>query len=123
MSNITDVQHIFTHRHIYDQGDLAIQTFGVLFPGGLICNRGLFGKVTFRKDWLRKRSTKQGFRNNVKCINHKKQGFRIVFDRAFVSIFTKLSYQVTGLRNNFDRIFVLFLRDCRNVKGFSMIFS
>jgi hypothetical protein len=37
------------------------------------------GKVTIRNGWLRKPSKKQGFRNNVKCINHKKQGFRIDF--------------------------------------------
>ncbi|CAF2845745.1 unnamed protein product [Rotaria sp. Silwood2] len=46
VSNINDVQHIFTHRHIYDQGDLTIQTFGVLFPDGLICNKGPFASLS-----------------------------------------------------------------------------
>lgn len=37
------------------------------------------GKVTIRNGWLRKRSKKQGFRNNVKCINHKKTGLSYPF--------------------------------------------
>jgi hypothetical protein len=90
-----------------------------------------YGKVTIRNSWLRKPSKKQGFRNNVKCINHKKQGFRIVSDRTFVSFFKELSYQVyrafvtilTGPSYRSYRVFVPFLQGYRNVKGFSMIFS
>jgi hypothetical protein len=62
------------------------------------------GKVTIRNDWLRKPSKKQGFRNNVKYINHKKQGFRIdfsqgfriAFDRAFVPFFKSFHIKFTG---------------------------
>jgi hypothetical protein len=98
-----------------------------------------FGKVTILNGWLRKPSKKQGFRNNVKCINHKKQGFRIYFwqgfrivlDRAFVSFSKELSHQVyrvfvtilTGSSYRSYRVFVPFLQGYRNVKGFSIIFS
>jgi len=66
-------------------------------------NLFIFGKVTIRNDWLRKPSKKQGFRNNVKCINHKKQGFRIDFwqgfriglDRAFVSFLKRFPIKFT----------------------------
>ena len=40
VGNITDVQHIFTHRNIYDQGDLFCEQFTVMFPHGLICIKG-----------------------------------------------------------------------------------
>jgi hypothetical protein len=40
VSNIADVQHIFTHRNIYDQGDLFCEQVNVLFPGGLISIKG-----------------------------------------------------------------------------------
>jgi hypothetical protein len=81
------------------------------------------GKVTIRNDWLRKPSKKQGFRNNVKCINHKKQGFRIDFSQAFVSLLTGLSYhfiksfhiKFTGPSYRSYRVFVPFLQGYRNV--------
>jgi hypothetical protein len=97
------------------------------------------GKVTIRNGWLRKPSKKQGFRNNVNCINHKKQGFRIDFwqdfriiiGRGFVSFFTEPSYQVyrafvtilTGSSYRSYRVFVTFLQGYRNVKAFNVIFS
>jgi hypothetical protein len=40
VSGIGDVQHIFTHRNIYDQGDMLIKQFSILFPDGLISLKG-----------------------------------------------------------------------------------
>jgi hypothetical protein len=40
LSGLDDIQHVFTNRHIYDQGDLFVHKFGLLFPDGLICTRG-----------------------------------------------------------------------------------
>ena len=40
VSNADDVQHIFTHRNIYDQSDVNIQLFGSFAPSGLICIAG-----------------------------------------------------------------------------------
>ncbi|CAF2054248.1 unnamed protein product [Rotaria magnacalcarata] len=40
VSNIKDVQHIFTHRQIYDQGFSVSQTVGALFPDGLTACKG-----------------------------------------------------------------------------------
>jgi hypothetical protein len=40
VSGIGDVQHIFTHRNIYDQGDLYIQQCGIIAPDGLISVKG-----------------------------------------------------------------------------------
>ncbi|CAF2647280.1 unnamed protein product [Rotaria sp. Silwood2] len=34
VSNVNDIQHIFTHRHIYDQGKIFIEQFSILFPSG-----------------------------------------------------------------------------------------
>jgi hypothetical protein len=42
VSNVTDVQHIFTHRNIYDQGDIFCQQFSVMFPDSLICIKGYY---------------------------------------------------------------------------------
>jgi hypothetical protein len=42
VNNIGDVQHIFTHRHIYDQGDMFIEKFGIFIPNGLISLKGEF---------------------------------------------------------------------------------
>jgi hypothetical protein len=36
-----DVQHIFSNRHIYDQGDIYVEKFSVLFHDALICNKGI----------------------------------------------------------------------------------
>lgn len=40
VSGADDVQHIFNHRHLYDQGDLHVEKFSLLFQDSLICNRG-----------------------------------------------------------------------------------
>ncbi len=40
LSGLDDIKHVFTNRHIYDQGDLFVHKFGLLFPDGLICTRG-----------------------------------------------------------------------------------
>ncbi|CAF0778546.1 unnamed protein product [Adineta steineri] len=38
--NPEDVQHIFTHRHIYEQGNLEVDHHRILFNDALICNIG-----------------------------------------------------------------------------------
>ncbi|CAF1439415.1 unnamed protein product, partial [Adineta steineri] len=38
--NADDVQHIFSNRHVYDQGDVYVEKFSVLFHDALICNKG-----------------------------------------------------------------------------------
>ena len=38
--NPDDVQYIFTHRHIYEQGDLHVSQHRVVFHDALICNLG-----------------------------------------------------------------------------------
>ncbi|CAF3698437.1 unnamed protein product [Rotaria sp. Silwood1] len=40
ISNIDDIQHIFNHRHIYDQSDWAVKLAGILFPNCLITVKG-----------------------------------------------------------------------------------
>ncbi|CAF2050461.1 unnamed protein product, partial [Rotaria magnacalcarata] len=40
VGNISDVQHIFTHRNIYDQGDFFAQQFATLFPNALVTLKG-----------------------------------------------------------------------------------
>ncbi|CAF4429106.1 unnamed protein product [Rotaria sp. Silwood2] len=40
VSNVNDIQHIFTHRNIYDQGNIFIEQFSVLFPSGYITLTG-----------------------------------------------------------------------------------
>ncbi|CAF1008908.1 unnamed protein product [Rotaria sordida] len=40
VSGIADVQHIFSNRKIYDQGDMAIEQMSLLLPDALICTRG-----------------------------------------------------------------------------------
>ena len=40
VGNIDDIQHIFAHRNIYDQGDVFVEKISVLFPGGLGCIKG-----------------------------------------------------------------------------------
>ncbi|CAF2889212.1 unnamed protein product [Rotaria sp. Silwood2] len=42
VSGIGDVQHIFSNRKIYDQGDMAIQQMSLLLPDALICTKGQF---------------------------------------------------------------------------------
>ncbi|CAF4089072.1 unnamed protein product [Rotaria sp. Silwood2] len=40
VNGITDVQHIFTHRNIYEQGDIYIEQFGIIVPNSLISVKG-----------------------------------------------------------------------------------
>ena len=42
VGNIKDVQHIFSNRNIYDQGDTFVERASVIFPNGLICLRGTY---------------------------------------------------------------------------------
>jgi hypothetical protein len=39
--NPEDVQHIFTHRHIYEQGDLHVSQHRIVLNDAIICNIGL----------------------------------------------------------------------------------
>ena len=40
VGNINDVQHIFSHRNIYDQGSVFIERASILFPDGFtMCER------------------------------------------------------------------------------------
>lgn len=38
--DIDDIQYIFTHRNIYDQGDIFLEKFSILVPESIICNIG-----------------------------------------------------------------------------------
>lgn len=40
VSNINDVQYIFNHRHIYDQGEVYTKQFSIIIPHGYISNTG-----------------------------------------------------------------------------------
>jgi hypothetical protein len=40
-NNIADVEHIFTHRNIYDQGDIFIKKFSISYSESLISTKGL----------------------------------------------------------------------------------
>ncbi|CAF4647709.1 unnamed protein product [Rotaria sp. Silwood1] len=40
VNNIDDVQYIFTHRNIYDQGEVFLDKFSLFFPDSIICNIG-----------------------------------------------------------------------------------
>ena len=39
--NADDVQHIFQNRQIYEQGDVHLEKFSLLFQDALICNIGM----------------------------------------------------------------------------------
>ena len=55
VGNVNDVQHIFTHRHVYDQGELLVTQFGVFLPDGLITltgSRTIFGGKLSRRSLL-----------------------------------------------------------------------
>ncbi len=39
--NPEDVQHVFTNRHIYEQGDLHVNQHRLVFNDALICNIGI----------------------------------------------------------------------------------
>ncbi|CAF4895373.1 unnamed protein product [Rotaria sp. Silwood1] len=36
--NIEDIQHVFSHRHIYEQGNVRTQHHALLIPGSIIAN-------------------------------------------------------------------------------------
>ncbi|CAF1348546.1 unnamed protein product [Adineta ricciae] len=40
VSGVEDVQHVLTHRHIYDKGALSTRTFSILFPDAIVCCKG-----------------------------------------------------------------------------------
>ncbi|CAF1274106.1 unnamed protein product [Rotaria magnacalcarata] len=40
VSDIDDVQHIFTHRNIYEQSDFIVQQISIILPNGLISLKG-----------------------------------------------------------------------------------
>lgn len=40
INSLEDVQHIFSHRHIYDQGDIFTEKMKLLNPNGIICLKG-----------------------------------------------------------------------------------
>lgn len=40
INNLKDVQHIFSHRNIYDQGDIFVNQFRIVNPKGIICLKG-----------------------------------------------------------------------------------
>lgn len=42
--NPEDVQHIFTHRQIYEQGDLELEHHRLFFNDALICNIGQYDR-------------------------------------------------------------------------------
>jgi len=37
---LEDAQHIFSHRNIYDQGDIFTEKFKLIHPNGIICLTG-----------------------------------------------------------------------------------
>jgi hypothetical protein len=41
VSRLEDVQHIFSHRHIYEQGDIFINKISLLNPYSILCMRGM----------------------------------------------------------------------------------
>jgi len=47
LSGLEDIQHVFSNRHVYDQGDLFVHKFGLLFPDGLICTRGKLSRYPY----------------------------------------------------------------------------
>ena len=42
IGDIDDIQYIFTHPHIYDQGDWFVDQLGALIPNALITLKGFF---------------------------------------------------------------------------------
>ena len=40
VGNVDDAQHIFTHRQIYDQGQMFTENFSLAYPNALICLEG-----------------------------------------------------------------------------------
>lgn len=48
VSDIGDVEHVFTHRNIYDLADLYMEKFGLLFPDAPICTKGQFHACIYK---------------------------------------------------------------------------
>ena len=48
VSSTGDVQHIFNHRHIYDQGDTFVKKFGILMPNAIISRIGQLELLSWR---------------------------------------------------------------------------
>jgi hypothetical protein len=47
-----DVQHVFTHRHIYEQGGLHASQYRIALNDALICNIGMIiRKASFRREY------------------------------------------------------------------------
>lgn len=42
INSLEDAQHIFSHRNIYDQGDIFTEKFKLIHPNGIICLTGKF---------------------------------------------------------------------------------
>ena len=40
INRLDDVQHIFSHRVIYDQGDIFTEKLKLMNPNGIICLKG-----------------------------------------------------------------------------------
>ena len=50
--NPKDAQYVFSHRHIYEQGDMHITQYGLVFNDTIICNIGLYYcKICLRRDY------------------------------------------------------------------------
>ena len=47
-SNLEDVQHIFAHRQIYDQGDIFVDKISLVNPNAMLCMRGKFETKLYR---------------------------------------------------------------------------
>ena len=41
LSRVEDVEHVFTHRQIYDQSELFTKTLDLLYPDSLVCTTGM----------------------------------------------------------------------------------
>ncbi|CAF1372758.1 unnamed protein product, partial [Adineta ricciae] len=41
INNVTDVEHVLTHRNIYDQGDIFIKKFSISYSQSLISTKGI----------------------------------------------------------------------------------
>lgn len=48
INSLEDAQHVFTHRNIYDQGDMFTKNLKILNPKGVICLKGHF--ISTRND-------------------------------------------------------------------------
>lgn len=42
LANMKDIEHVFNHRHLYDQAELRLKKDRLFFGDALICNKGYF---------------------------------------------------------------------------------